>query len=98
MTIMDFIIGALLMNAMPHLVLGIWKGRMFSAFGFGNRQNILYGFLCLLASISLFIYKYGFSSILDNGIYAGALTLLLIYFLTGKFWYNLFKIPGRQQQ
>ena len=42
----DFIISATLMNAMPHLVLGTWKGRMFSAFGFGDKQNIAYGFLC----------------------------------------------------
>lgn len=41
-----FIISATLMNAMPHLVLGTWKGRMFSAFGFGDKQNIAYGFLC----------------------------------------------------
>lgn len=86
----DFIIGATLMNAMPHLVLGIWKGRMFSAFGFGDKQNIAYGFLCLTISLVLFIYKYGADKIFDNGIYSGALALLLIYFLTGQFWYRLF--------
>jgi hypothetical protein len=32
----DFLIGLTLMNAMPHFVLGVWKGRMLSAFGFGN--------------------------------------------------------------
>lgn len=78
------------MNTMPHLVLGIWKGRMFSAFGFGNKQNIAYGFLCLAISVGLFIYKYGTDKILDNGIYSGALTLLLIYFVKGQFWYRLF--------
>jgi hypothetical protein len=86
----DFIIGASLMNAMPHLVLGIWKGRMFSAFGFGNAQNIAYGFLCLFLSVGLYIFEYGFDALLANGIYSGALCLLLIYFLTGQFWYKLF--------
>ena len=86
----DFIIGATLMNAMPHLVLGIWKGRMFSAFGFGNKQNIAYGLLCLLISVGLFIYQYGANKIFENGIYSGALALLLIYFVTGQFWYTLF--------
>jgi hypothetical protein len=90
MTVIDFLIGATLMNAMPHLVLGIWKGRMFSAFGFGDKQNIAYGFLCLVISISLYSYQYGASAILNNGIYAGALVLLLIYFISGKFWYSLF--------
>jgi hypothetical protein len=90
MKIVDFIIGATLMNAMPHLVLGIWKARMFSAFGFGNIQNIAYGFLCLFMSIGLFVYEYGWDMLKSNGIYAGALSLLLIYFLTGQFWYRLF--------
>ena len=90
MTIIDFIIGATLMNAMPHLVLGIWKARMFSAFGFGDMKNIAYGLLCFAISISLFIYKYGADKILDNGIYTGTLVILVIYILTGKFWYNLF--------
>jgi len=36
---------------MPHLVLGIWKARMFSAFGFGDKQNIAYGLLCFIISI-----------------------------------------------
>jgi hypothetical protein len=90
MTIIDFAIGATLMNAMPHLVLGIWKGRMFSAFGFGDKQNIAYGFLCLTISVSLYSYQYGASAILNNGIYTGALALLLIYFVSGQFWYTLF--------
>jgi hypothetical protein len=90
MTVIDFVIGATLMNAMPHLVLGIWKGRMFSTFGFGDKQNMAYGFLCLVISVSLFIYQYGASAILNNGIYSVALALLLIYFVTGHFWYTLF--------
>jgi hypothetical protein len=90
MNFIDFLIGLFLMNAMPHLALGIWKGRMFSAFGFGNKQNIAYSFLCLLLSIILFVYKYGIRGIFENGIYAGALLLLLIYFITGNFWYKLF--------
>lgn len=91
MKIVDFIIGALLMNAMPHLVLGIWKGRMFSAFGFGNTQNILYGALCLAASLILFTYEYGAGQLCENGIYTGALVLLVIYFISGNFWYRLFR-------
>lgn len=91
MTAIDFAIGALLMNAMPHLVLGIWKGRMFSAFGFGNRQNIAYACICLVAALVLFIYQYGISGLSENGIFTGALSLLLIYFATGYFWYRLFK-------
>jgi hypothetical protein len=93
MDIIDFIIGLTLMNAMPHFILGIWKGRMVSGFGFGNLQNILYGLLNFVISIGLFIYKYGTEQLLDNGIYLGALTLLLVYFVSGRLWYNLFDKP-----
>jgi uncharacterized protein (DUF2235 family) len=86
----DFAIGAFLMNAMPHLVLGIWNGRILSAFGFGNKQNIAYGFLCLAISVGLYIYKYGFAGLLNNGIYSGALAILLIYFIAGKLVYKYF--------
>jgi hypothetical protein len=90
MDIIDFLIGATLMNAMPHLVLGIWKARMFSAFGFGDKQNIAYGLLCFIISIGLLIYKYGADKILGSGIYASTLAILVIYILTGQFWYKLF--------
>ncbi|RJP55801.1 MAG: hypothetical protein C4557_00855 [Anaerolineaceae bacterium] len=90
MTIIDFLIGMTLMNSMPHFVLGTWKGRMLSAFGFGDLQNILYGLLNLILSVGLFLYKYGMEKLLDNGIFTGALVLLVIYFLTGQYWYTIF--------
>ena len=90
MTIVDFLIGMTLMNAMPHFVLGTWKARMFSAFGFGNIKNILYGVLNFLISLGLFLYKYGFEGLINNGIYTGGLVILVIYFLTGWYWYSIF--------
>ena len=90
MNIIDFLTGLTLMNAMPHLILGVWKGRMFSAFGFGDAKNILYGVLNFALSLGLFIYRYGTEQLFKNGIYAGALVLLIIYFLTARFWYSSF--------
>ena len=91
MGILDFIIGLTLMNAMPHLVLGVWNGRMFSAFGFGNSKNILYGLLNFAISITLFVYRHGNEPLGQNAIYVGAATILIIYFLTAKFWHHLFQ-------
>ena len=90
MDIVDLLIGMTLMNAMPHFVLGVWKARMLSAFGFGNTKNIAYGILNFIISIGLFLYKYGSARLMENGIYVGALVLLVIYFLTGWFWYWIF--------
>lgn len=90
MYVIDFIIGLTLINTIPHFVLGIWKGRMFSGLGFGNTNNILYGVLNFVVSISLFIYTYGVEGLLENGIYLGALFVLISYFLVGKLCYTYF--------
>ena len=96
--LIDLIIGLTLMNAMPHFVLGIWKGRMFSAFGFGDARNILYGLLNFSVSLGLFVYNYGLEGLVRNGIYSGALILLGIYFLTGRFWYFVFHQRNYEQR
>ena len=90
MNIIDFLIGLTLMNAMPHFVLGVWKGRMLSAFGFGDTKNMLYGVLNFAVSLGLFVSRYGTAQLFRNGIYAGALVLLFIYFLSGRLWYSIF--------
>jgi hypothetical protein len=90
MNLTDFIIGLTLINTIPHFVLGIWKGRMFSGLGFGNTANILYGIINFLVSFSLFIYKYGLEGLVENGIYLGGLFVLLSYFVIGKLCYTYF--------
>ena len=87
MNFTDFLIGLTLINTIPHFVLGIWKGRMLSAFGFGNTANIVYGLLNFIISISLFLFKYGVVGLLNNGIYLGALFVLISYFIVGKLCY-----------
>lgn len=91
MNLIDLLIGLTLMNAMPHLVLGIWKGRMFSAFGIGDTKNIVYGVLQFAVSLGLFLAKYGLAGLFANGMYLGAVCILSIYVLTGRFWYRFFQ-------
>lgn len=90
MNFIDFIIGLTLVNTIPHFVLGIWKGRMFSGLGFGNRANILYGFMNFTISISLFLYQYGVEGLQNNGLYAGAFFVVFCYFVVGKLCYTYF--------
>lgn len=86
MNITDFIIGLTLMNAMPHFILGIWKGKMLSGFGTGNRQNILWGLSNFVISVSLFFFKYGLKGLLENQIYLGAIVVLVTFFFTAPLW------------
>ena len=88
MDFIDFLIGLTLVNILPHFVLGIWKGRIFSAFGFGNWQNIAYGILSFVISISLFLYKYGITGLLENNMYLGGMFVVVSYFLIGNFLYK----------
>jgi hypothetical protein len=88
----DFIIGLTLANTIPHFVLGIWKGRILGGLGFGNTANILYGFLNFGVSVSLFIYTYGINGILENGIYLGALFVVVSYLFLAKILYNYFHV------
>jgi len=86
MNIIDLLIGLTLMNAMPHFILGTWKGKMLSGFGTGNKQNILWGLSNFIVSVSLFIYRYGLKGFIENQIYLGALIVLVTFFFTSRFW------------
>ncbi len=88
MNFIDFLIGLTMVNTIPHFVLGIWKGRILGAFGFGNKQNIAYGILNFIISISLFLYKYGFDGLLENGIFIGGMFVVVSYFIVGQFLYK----------
>ncbi|MCO4747028.1 MAG: hypothetical protein KC912_19685 [Proteobacteria bacterium] len=82
---------------MPHFVLGVWKGRILSAFGMSPSANIAYGLTCFCISIGLFWYQNGIAAVLENGIYAGALAILITYFITGRFFYRLFRLPDEEE-
>ena len=89
-SLIDFLIGLCLINTIPHLVLGIWKGRMFSGLGFGNKQNIYYALLNFGLSVGLFLYQYGWEGLLANEMYLGSLFVILSYFAVGRLCYRYF--------
>lgn len=87
---LDFIIGLTLMNAMPHYVLGMWKAKMLSGIGMGHGRNIAWALMNFVASVSLFVYKYGWQGFVQNTLYSGALLVLVTFFFTSPFWYRYF--------
>ena len=88
MELIDVVIGLTLMNAMPHFVIRTWRGRLLSLFGTGPRANLAYSLLNVSASLGLFVATYGVSGLAHNGLYVGALLILLIYYVTGDFFYR----------
>jgi len=83
--------GFFLMNAMPHLLFGLIRLRFLSLFGFSDRGNLLYALVNIL--IALFIYhsQYDIATLLDDGLMIGALTILGVYAITGRFFVRLFQ-------
>jgi len=94
MNIVDFIIGALLVNAMPHLIFGLTKTHFLGLFGYSPKGNIMYAVLQFLLCCLLFCFNYGYNELLNNGYLIGGITVLCLYFIFGKF---LVKFYGKQQ-
>ena len=90
LTLIDFLIGFFLMNAMPHLLCGLWNIRFFNPFGFSAQGNLAYAAINVIVALVLYHVEYGIGTLMGNGIMIGALAMLLIYTLTGRFFYNLF--------
>ena len=84
MNILDFIIGALLANAMPHLIFGLTKTHFLGLFGYSPKGNITYAVLQFFICTVLFFINYGYSELLNNGYLIGGLTVLCFYFIFGK--------------
>jgi hypothetical protein len=94
MDLYDFFIGLFLMNAMPHFVLGVWKGRILSLFGFSPAANIAYGLLNFGVSIGLFFGRYGLKGLVEQPMFSGALLVLVLYFLLAQFLYQRWQVQG----
>jgi len=90
MSFIDFIIGALFMNAMPHLVFGLTKTHFLGMFGYSAKGNILYAVVQFVIASGLYVYNYGYEHLLANGILVGGITVLVLYFVLGKFMVQLY--------
>ena len=95
-SLLDFLIGFALMNAMPHLLFGLLRIRFLSVFGFGPRGNIAYSFLNIAFALFLFHTRYGLSALMEHGIVLGVGAVWFIYLISGKFFHNLFQKGVRQ--
>ena len=95
MSLIDFIIGALAMNAMPHLIFGLTKTHFLGLFGYSPKGNIAYAIIQLVACLILFLYNYGLESLINNGFLIGGLTVLILYFIFGKLLVSFY---GKQEK
>ncbi|MBC8754840.1 hypothetical protein H2O64_09175 [Kordia sp. YSTF-M3] len=95
MNLIDFIIGALLANAMPHLIFGLTKTHFLGMFGYSPKGNIMYAVLQFVLCIILYCYTYGYEGLLENGYLVGGITVLVLYFVFGKL---VIQFYGKQEK
>lgn len=85
----DFFIGFFLMNAMPHLLFGLYRIRFISLFGLSPMGNLAYALFNIGAALTLFHINYGLSTLSQFGLILGAGFVWVMYVITGNFFYNL---------
>lgn len=81
---LDFIIGFLLMNSLPHFVLGLTKTRFLGMFGYRPIANIWYAVAQFVLALVLFHLNHGIETILTNGIFLGATCTGFLFLIFGK--------------
>ena len=82
--LIDFLIGVLLMNSLPHFVLGITKTRFLGMFGYKPSANIWYAIVQFVLAMVLFHINHGIETLLDNGIVLGAACTGILFLIFGK--------------
>ena len=86
----DFLIGFLVMNAMPHMLFGLFHIRFISPLGYGSQANLGFALIYVVLALLLFLWQYGLRTRLENGMVLGAGGVLLAFAVSGRFFYNLF--------
>ena len=95
MTLIDFVIGVLLINAIPHLIFGLTKTHFLGMFGYSPKGNIIYAILQFVGCVMLIVFNYGYSELMKNGYLIGGITVFILYLVFGKF---LIKFYGEQRE
>ncbi len=90
--VVDFMIGFLAMNAMPHMLCGLFKVRFISPFGYGERDNLLFALVNVVLALGLFHFRYGIGQLFSHGMIVGAGAVLVAFLVSGRFFYNRFRI------
>ena len=79
--VIDFLIGFLAVNSLPHYLFGRMKIGVLSLFGYSSIGNLCYSFLCLGIAAGLFAYKYGFGTLPEHMFLCGVLSVVFSYML-----------------
>lgn len=94
--ILDFITGFLIVNSLPHFVLGLTKTRFLGMFGFKPAANVWYAVAQFLLALVLFHINHGMERITEHGIFLGAACTCLLFLVLGKFMLKFYRDKDQQ--
>ena len=84
MNFIDFLIGVLLANAMPHLILGLAKTHFLGLFRYSPKRSVIYALFQFILAGLLFVLNTDYKAIFINGYLIGGVSVLCLSFILGK--------------
>ena len=88
--IIDFFIGLTVANSIPHFLVGAARVRFLGMFGYGDKANMAYSLVSIVASLTLFHLNYGITNLFSVPMYVGALFIALAYVFTSHLLVKIF--------
>jgi len=83
--LIDFLIGFGAVNTLPHYLFGRMNIGVPGLFGYSAKGNLCYSAFCMVMSLGLFAYKYGFSSIGEHMMLVGVFWVVFAYLVLWDF-------------
>lgn len=93
----DFLIGVFLMNAMPHMLFAMMNIRFLTLFGFSGLANLLHALISVGLALYFYHVQYHISTLIQDGVMVGALSMLLIFLLTSRFLLGFFELNHHER-
>jgi len=83
-SLIDFIVGFLMVGAMVHVVTSCANVSFPSVFGYGPKANLYHGLLVAMIAVDIYFFSYGFNATIGNSMLMGAFDLIILYALFGR--------------
>jgi len=96
-SIIDFMVGFLLVSSIVHIAMAKAKISFPSVFGRTAKANNIHGILLAFVAVDIYFFSYGFNTTINNGVLIGAVDFIICYVLFGGFLHRRFKIQPLAQ-
>jgi len=89
-SIVDFIVGFLMIGAMVHVTISCVGLRFPSVFGMSSKANLSHGILISIVAVDIYFFTNGLNATLSNGMLMGMFDLIILYAIFGRMLHRKF--------